>query len=88
MGKQYRNKGIPIKVIERKLGREKAWGQQWPGDRLIEIDPTQDSKDYLDTLIHETLHELFPRASEDTIEKAAATLTDIIWKCRYRRLMK
>ena len=88
MSKLRRNKGIPIKVVERKLGRERAWGQQWPGDRLVEIDPTQDSKNYLDTLIHETLHELLPRSSEETIEKCAATLTAVIWKCRYRRIMK
>ena len=88
MTNPLRNKGIPIKVVERKLGREKAWGQQWPGERLVEIDPTQNSKDYLDTLIHETLHELFPKSSEDSVERAAATLTTVIWKCRYRRIMK
>ncbi len=88
MANKYRNKAIPIKVVERKLGKEKAWGQQWPGDHLIEIDPRQDSKDFLDTLIHETIHELFPNASEKTVERAAATLTKVIWKCRYRRVMK
>jgi hypothetical protein len=88
MAKNKRNKGIRIQIVERKLGREKAWGQCWTGDKFIEIDPTQDSKNYLDTLIHETLHELIPRSSEETIEKCAATLTAVIWKCQYRRIMK
>ena len=32
-----------IKVIEKKLGREKAWGLAY-SDRKIEIDPRQKSK--------------------------------------------
>ena len=33
-----RRKSKPVKVVWRKLGREKAWGQATIGEDLIEID--------------------------------------------------
>jgi hypothetical protein len=76
-----------IKVEEKKLGREGAVGLAYQGENLIEIDPRQTSKDYLDTLIHETLHILFPEMSEYRVGKTANVITKIVWEKGYRRVM-
>ena len=86
--RRNKNKRVSLKIVERKLGKENAVGLHWPGDHLIEIDPRQTSREYLDTLIHESLHEIFPNASETTIMRAAGTITDVLWRCNYRRIMK
>ena len=46
------------KVIQRKLGREKADGLYC--DNIIEIDPTLPPMRYLIVLIHEYLHNIQP----------------------------
>jgi len=63
-------------------------GQCWPGtgDHVIEIDPRQCPKEYLDTLIHEALHEVFPRAFERTILNAGTSVADLLWRLGYRRV--
>lgn len=74
----------PPKVTERKLGREKALGQECHG--FIEIDPRQSEHEYLDTLIHECLHAHFPDLTEQQVVKIANSLTKILWKAKYRRI--
>lgn len=76
-----------IKVRERKLGRERAMGQAFFRKKLIEIDPRQVSKDYLDTLIHETLHILFPKMTEKQVRKSANVISKLVWKNNFRRIM-
>jgi hypothetical protein len=76
-----------VKVVERHLGREKAFGLAYP-DGLVELDPRQDSREYLDTLIHEILHVIEPKWSEDAIWDAANVLSSKIWKANYRRIRK
>lgn len=73
------------KVIERKLGRDRAVGLYW-GDGVIEIDPRLPSKEYLGTLIHELLHNVLPGLSEDQVEQIERVMTDAIWKRRFRRI--
>ena len=73
-------------VIERKLGRERAFGQYYDG--IVEIDPRQCSHEYLDTLIHEMLHHHFPEATEKEITTIAERMTAQIWDKNYRRLTK
>lgn len=86
MGKARTNK---IKIIEKKLGREKAWGQAWQDKPWsIEIDPRQKSRSYLNTLIHEMLHCLYPNDSETKIRKNADIMTKYIWEKSYRRIQK
>lgn len=79
-------KPLKIRVTERKLGREKSFGMSWQGMRWVEIDPRQTSKEYLDTLIHEALHELLPQHSEEWVTNAATTLSRLIWRMGFRRL--
>jgi hypothetical protein len=73
-----------IRVQERKLRR--YLGYAYPDDGFIEIDPTQKPRQYLDTLIHEILHMMYPEDSETKISRNARTITHHIWKKGYRRL--
>ena len=77
-----------IKVIDKKLGRQKPVGQAYTDARVIEVDPRQRSKSYLDTLIHEMLHVYNPDWSESKVTKTANEMTDIIWSKNYRRIKR
>lgn len=73
-----------IKTVEQKLGREKAWAQT--DGKSIEIDPRQRPKKYLDSLIHEGLHIVWPDESEACIKKTAAVICDLIWANNFRMI--
>lgn len=73
-----------IKVRERKL--KKYLGYAYPEQSLIEVDPNQKPRQYLDTLIHEILHVMYPDDSETKISRNASTITHHIWKKGYRRI--
>ena len=77
-----------ITVVEKKLGRECNWAQVFDFDKtaLIEIDPRQKSKRYMDSMLHEGLHVLFPNESETKIKLAARTLTKLLWEKDFRRI--
>lgn len=72
-----------IKVIYRKLGRERAYGQ---ADDFIELDPRLKGKKHLEILVHEALHCLFPALDEDKIIKKSITLINTLWYEGYRRI--
>jgi hypothetical protein len=74
-----------IKIVYRKLGKEQAYGIA-SSDGVIEIDERLRSKKHLEVLIHEILHILNPKDSENTIIKKSVTLTKILWKEGYRRI--
>jgi hypothetical protein len=73
-----------IKVVYRKLGKEKVYG--WCHDNFIELDETLIGKKHLEILTHESLHFLFPEASEEEVTKKAIVLTNTIWGEMYRRI--
>lgn len=73
-----------IKVQERKL--RNYLGYAYPSKNLIELDPDQKPRQYLDTLIHEILHIMYPDDSETKISRNASTITHHIWKKGYRRV--
>lgn len=75
------------KIIEKKLGRDGVWGWCYD-DGLIEIDPRQQSKRYLNTIIHEMLHHHFPQTSETEVTRIATIMANVLWKKRYRRIEK
>ena len=76
------------KVIEKKLGREKALGQTHKEHprAVIQIDPRQKPKSYLGTLIHEKLHIMHPDWKEPKILKDEHDLTDLLWENNYRQV--
>lgn len=74
------------KVVIRKLGKEKAYGQAFTEKNLIEIDPRQKPKTLLDTEIHEFLHIRFPDWSESKVKNEAKAFRDYLWKLKYRKI--
>jgi len=82
----YMSKKDKIRIIIRKLGKEKAVGQAYQGENLIELDPRQDNKEFLSTAIHEVIHILYPDLTEKQVIHAEKVLTDVIWRLNYRRI--
>jgi len=76
------------KVREKKLGREHAAGQCWQDTGEIQIDPRQDSRNYMDTLIHEMLHCFFPDLEEEAVLSLSSKFTKELWKRGYRRIQE
>lgn len=74
-----------MKVVNKKLGREKAWGQAHCDDNLIEIDPRLQKKEHLIILLHEGLHLLNPSFSETEIIKHSKKLATLLWRQGYRK---
>ena len=79
-------KKIP-KVVERRLGRERALGQLHEHKNLVEIDPRQDAKELFDTHIHEGVHAICPYLSEAEVKKVAEFMRRYLWRLKYRRVM-
>jgi hypothetical protein len=75
------------KIVYRKLNRRHAYGQHY-GHGLIEIDPRLRPKTALTALIHELLHEYFPKASEPTIRRVAYKMSAIMWQQNVRRVIQ
>jgi hypothetical protein len=78
-------RGRKIKVVYKKLGREKIWGQ---ADDYIEIDPRLIGTGikHLEVLVHESLHVCFPDMSEQAIESAGVRISKTLWSEHYRRV--
>lgn len=74
-----------LKILEVKLGREKAVGQTYY-DGTIQIDPRQSPKERMDTIIHETIHTVHPELSEEQVIQLANISTNTLWKDGYRRV--
>jgi len=74
-----------IKVLYRKLGREKVWGYAHIGFNEIEIDPTLKGRKLLEIITHESLHILFPELEEDEIEEKSIILTNTLWAEGFRK---
>lgn len=82
---------IDVNVVVRKLwakGYTKVYGLADHDNMTIEIDPRQNSKQFLDTLVHEVAHLFFPEASESKIRDFANTVTHIAWEKGYRRIQE
>lgn len=76
----------PIKVVNRKLGKEQANGLAWVDERLIEIDPRLTGYEHFYTLIHEIIHVQNPKWSEIKVQGHSKQMADILWEHRYRRI--
>jgi len=82
-----RRKHKTAKVIWRKLGKERAWGQATIGENLIEIDPRLGAKRQLEVLCHEQIHLTFPEMSEAQVDRAGKDLAAVLWDQNYRRVL-
>jgi hypothetical protein len=81
-----RKKSKKIKVIYRKLGREKAVGQCYMGNNLIEVDSRAKGRRQLKILIHEISHNILPEMSEAGILKIEKTMGNTLWEQGYRKI--
>lgn len=82
-----RRRKYKTKVVWRKLGKEKAWGQATIGEGLIEIDPRLGAKRQLEVLCHEQIHLTFPGMSETQVDRAGKDLAAVLWSENYRRVI-
>jgi len=74
--------------VERKLGREKAWGLCFQGENRIELDPRMKAKHHLSVLVHELLHWTFPEMSETKVRRSAPKIANEIWAQNFRKIAK
>lgn len=74
-----------IKVVYRKLGKEKAYGI-CHSDGLIEIDERLAGKKFIETLTHELFHALFPSLSEEEVIEKSIIYTNTVWNEGLRRI--
>lgn len=82
-----RRKPKLVKVVWRKLGRERAWGQATIGKDLIEVDPRLGAKRQLEVLCHEQVHLTFPEMPEAQVDRAGKDLARMLWAQDYRRVL-
>jgi hypothetical protein len=82
-----RRKHKTAKVIWRKLGKERAWGQATIGENLIEIDPRLGARRQLEVLCHEQIHLTFPFLTETQVDRAGKDLAAVLWSQDYRRVL-
>lgn len=73
-----------IKFLRVKLGREKIWGHadSYP----LHIESRLKGKKELEVYIHESLHYLYPNATEEEIEKKSILLTNTLWHEGFRKV--
>jgi hypothetical protein len=81
-----------IKVFERDLSDViingcEVWGYHQDMGPLTEIhlDITLKNRQHLIILIHELLHEAFPKLKEGRVKKISTIMGDILWRKGYRR---
>jgi hypothetical protein len=76
---------MKIKITNRKLGKEQAWGLADAGLNSIELDSRLKGKRHLLYLIHEMLHIIHPDWSETKVVKVSRIMSKLIWDQKYRR---
>lgn len=75
-----------VKVIARKLKRERAVGRVFLAEGVIEIEERQKPREWLSTLVHEALHVAFPDMAEKPVAAAERKIADILWRAGVRRI--
>lgn len=81
---------LKLRVIRKLLQEEEGCvGLCYPDAsddvKTLYIDPRLCPKDYMDTLIHETIHHCFPRLSEQKVLNVATTIANLLWRLGYRK---
>ena len=74
-----------IKVIEKKLGQERAWGTS-DAFGLIEIDERLCEADRLTVLVHEAVHVADPMLTEEQVCRLGKLIGPLLWSQGYRRV--
>jgi hypothetical protein len=74
-----------VRVIRRKLGREKADGICF-FDGKVHVDERLRGIHLLETLIHELIHHEFPQLSEDAVERSSKSMAVTMYNDKWRRI--
>jgi hypothetical protein len=75
-----------MKVVYRKLGKEKAWGQAHIDSNTIEVDPRLKGRKKMEILIHEAIHLLNPEMSETKVLEQGRKIANLLWKQNFRQV--
>lgn len=75
-----------MRILEKKLGREKADGQADIIHKVIEVDPRVDEERRLCVMVHEALHLADWNIPEDKVVQLSEFVSPILWKAGYRRV--
>lgn len=75
-----------VRVVERKLKRQRAMGRVFLEEGVIEVEQRQKPREWLSTLVHEALHVAFPDMGERPITAAEKKIADILWRAGVRRI--
>jgi hypothetical protein len=75
-----------VKIVPRKLKRQRAVGRVFLEDGVIEIEERQKPREWLSTLVHEALHVAFPGMAEKPIAAAEKKIAYILWRAGVRRI--
>lgn len=78
---------LKVKVVSRRLGRERAWGQAFIGENKLEIDPRLGARRSLEVLIHEVTHLAHPGMSESEVDRTGKMICSVLWSQNYRRVL-
>ena len=76
-----------VKVVSRRLGRERAWGQAFIGENKLEIDPRLGARRSLEVLIHEITHLAHPGMSEKQVDRTGKMICKVLWAQNYRKVV-
>jgi hypothetical protein len=84
---------IPFRVLNKPVhDTDGVVGQCWPlskkSKNILEIDPRQCPREYLDTLVHEALHISFPRVKEPKILRVGTSIAKLLWRLGYRKVKR
>jgi len=71
-----------------------SWGKEYstargvydPDTRTVHVRPTSDKLDELDTFVHEAIHSVNPKISEEETEELAYIIARVLWKAKYRKI--
>ena len=69
-----------IKIEFKKLGKKRALGLAYKEENRIELDSSLKGKDFINVMIHEVTHIMFPYLIEDVVDNYANTLAEILYK--------
>jgi len=76
-----------IRVVERKLGQERAWGLS-DSKGLIELDERLSEADRVTVLLHEGIHLADPELTEEQVCRLGKVLGPLLWSQGYRRTLQ
>jgi hypothetical protein len=75
-------------VVHKKLGREHAWGMADHAHRTIWLDPRLRGKRRLEITVHELMHLLYAKESEENVDHAGRLIARILWREGWRKIEK